>query len=222
MAIISNSKKFVFIHVPKAAGTSVTNILSKYTTYMDLEIGGTSFGEQIQTAYKDRFGLSKHTTASGVRDVLGDEVWKGMFKFSIVRNPYDRTISTYKFLKKWKGTPAKFKEKLDNFSNINEYILSDTWEESDGPDYIFKPQTYWLTDPNERSKVIVDFVGRLENLDNDLANIQSIIEGGQVEPIETPKLNVSVGEHELSAESIDKINLVYSRDFSFWGYDKIC
>lgn len=220
MAIINSSKKFVFVHVPKAAGTSVTNALSKYTTYQDLEIGGTHFGEQIQPAYKKRFGIGKHTPASGIREVIGQDAWDSMFKFSIVRNPYERVISTYKFLNKWQGTPEEFKKLLAKFNDINDYILSDMWEESDGPDFIFKPQTFWLTDINDRSKLIVDFVGKLETLDQDLAHIMSKIEGHNIEAEAAPQLNKTEGDFELSDESIEKINRVYVRDFDFWGYEK--
>lgn len=221
MTIINNSHKFIFIHVPKAAGTSVTNILSKYTTYKDLEIGGTHFGEQIQPAYKKRFGISKHSPASGIREVIGEEAWNEMFTFSIVRNPYDRAISTYKFLKKWEGTSEAFKKKLNKFNDINEYILSDIWEESDGPDYIFKPQTFWLTDAEDRSKTIVDFVGKLESFDRDLAYIMSKIEGEEILPYQSPRLNETKGEFKLSDTAIEKINRVYARDFKFWDYEKI-
>lgn len=219
MAIINQTKGFVFVHVPKAAGTSVTNELSKYTTYQDLEIGGTHFGEQIHSAYNKRFDLAKHTPSSGIRNVIGDVDWDKMFTFSIVRNPYDRVISTYKFLKKWEGTPEEFKNILGEFSDINEYILSDIWEESDGPDFIFRPQTFWLTDQNDRSKVIVDFVGKLETLDKDLAYIMSCIEGKEIKPSKIPQLNKTEGAFELSKESIEKINHVYARDFKFWGYE---
>lgn len=218
MAIINNTKKFIFVHVPKAAGTSVTNVLSKYTTYQDLEIGGTHFGERIQPAYKDRFGLGKHTPASGIRSAIGQSAWDEKFKFSIVRNPYDRVISTYKFLLKWEGTPEHIKNKLAGFKDINEYVLSNMWEESEGPDYIFKPQTFWLTDVNDRNKVIVDYVGKLETLDDDLAHIMSKIEGTEVVSEETEQLNKTEGNFSLSIESIHKINSVYARDFNFFDY----
>ncbi|MGF1774963.1 sulfotransferase family protein [Vibrio wakamikoensis] len=221
MAIINNSKNFVFVHVPKAAGTSVTNALSKYTTYLDLEIGGTHFGEIIQPAYKKRFGLGKHSPASGMRTVIGEDKWNEMFTFSIVRNPYERVISTFKFLNKWEGTPAKYKEELSKFKDINEYILSNMWEESDGPDFIFKPQTFWLTDVKDRNKVIVDFIGKLETLDIDLAKIKSKIEGCEIEEKPTAQLNKTEGEYNLSVESIAKINSHYSRDFAFFDYKTI-
>lgn len=221
MAVINNSKKFIFVHVPKAAGTSVTNVLAQYTTFQDLEIGGTHFGERLQPAYKDRFGLGKHSPASGIRSVIGHEIWDSMYKFSIVRNPYDRVISTYKFLLKWEGTPEAVKAQLAGFKDINEYILSDMWEESEGPDYIFKPQTFWLTDINDRNKVIVDFVGKLETLDQDLAHIQSQIEGRDIEVETTPQLNQTEGDFKLNKEAIEKINTVYARDFKFFDYKNI-
>ena len=130
-------------------------------------------------------------------------------------------ISTYKFLNKWEGTPSKFKKQLAKFNDINDYILSDMWEESDGPDFIFKTQTFWLTDRNDRSKVIVDYVGKLETLDEDLNKIMSTIEGKDLELSKTLQLNKTEGDYELSEASIAKINQVYSRDFSFWGYEMI-
>ena len=201
----------------------MTSAFSKYTSYQDLEIGGTNFGESIQPAYKKRFNLTKHSPASNIRDVVGDRVWNSMFKFSIVRNPYDRVISTYNFLNGWSGTPEKFKEQLSKFSNIDEYISSDIWDESSGPDNIFKPQTFWLTDNKDRGKVIVDFVGRLETLDSDLNKVISKIENVEDAKFESaPVLNRSKGESSLSDASIEKVNEFYKRDFKFWGYEKIC
>lgn len=220
MAIINHSRKFIFVHVPKAAGTSVTNMLSKYTSYRDLEIGGTTFGEKIQSAFKKRFGISKHATSSNLQAIVGEEEWDEMFTFSIVRNPYSRVISTYKFLNEWEGTPTKFKKILAQFSDINDYILSNIWEESNGPDNIFRPQTFWLTDNKDRSKILVNFVGRLETLDNDLNHIISKIEGIKIEKKQAPQLNKTSGNFTLSKKSIDKINEFYSRDFHFWGYEK--
>jgi len=84
MAIINHSFNFVFVHVPKAAGTSVTSILSKYTNYCDLEIGATEFGEYIQPAYKKRFGLAKHSPARDIRNLVGAVAWSKFFTFSFV------------------------------------------------------------------------------------------------------------------------------------------
>jgi hypothetical protein len=220
LAIINSSKKFIFVHVPKAAGTSVTNALSKYTTIFDAEIGGTHFGESVQPFYKKRFGISKHSPASDIKSAIGEEIWDDFFKFSIVRNPYTRAISTYKFLLKWEGTPAEVRKKIASFKSIDHYIASGIWYETNGPDFIFRPQTYWLTNKDSRNEVAVDFVGRLETLDEDLSKIISQIEGTETTVAKSPVLNTTSGDESLSQESKSIIEDFYSRDFFFWGYAK--
>ena len=69
--IVNHSHKFIFVHVPKAAGTSVSELFSKFSAYSDLEVGGTELGEALQNAYKCRFGLTKHSTAEEIRAVVG-------------------------------------------------------------------------------------------------------------------------------------------------------
>lgn len=39
MSIINNSKNFIFIHIPKAAGTPVALFFSKHSRYCDQELG---------------------------------------------------------------------------------------------------------------------------------------------------------------------------------------
>ncbi|MCF1457730.1 MAG: sulfotransferase family protein [Shewanella sp.] len=221
MAIINNSKNFIFVHVPKAAGTSVTSALSDYTTYKDLEIGGTIFGEKVQQAYIERFGLAKHSPASNIKDVIGIVEWDKMFSFSIVRNPYTRVISTYKFLIKWSGTPEAIRKEVSEFNDINDYINSGIWDRTPGPDNIFRPQVFWLTDRDDRENLLVKYIGKCEDLDSHLSVIKSRIEGVDIAATLTPKLNSTEGDLELSKESISRINEFYERDFRLLGYDRM-
>lgn len=220
--IINNTYKFIFVHVPKAAGTSVTNVLSPLTRYCDLEIGGTDFGERIQPAYKKRFGLAKHSASSDIRAVVGSDVWDKYFKFSFVRNPYKRAVSTFNFLKGWDGCPPDMQERLKSYKTFEDYVLSDIWDETFGPDGIFRPQTFWLTDSSDRSAVIVDYVGRIEDIERDMKYVLEKI--GVEVAFEMPKLNVSLkvqAELDLAPEVVDKINFYYKRDFNFFSYEMI-
>jgi len=67
MSIINNKYKFIFVHVPKNGGTSITNFLSSYSTALDIEIGGTQIGELLQTSYIERYGISKHSTSLNLK-----------------------------------------------------------------------------------------------------------------------------------------------------------
>ena len=79
---INHEHKFIFIHIPKNAGTSIRN---------SFEIEG-----------YDKKVVKKnwpHDTCLEIKDYCGEEVWNEYFKFAFVRNPYDRLVSYYHFHK---------------------------------------------------------------------------------------------------------------------------
>lgn len=168
--IINHTYKFVFIHIPKAAGTSLTNALSPLTKYRDQEIGGTHLGQKVGEYYAKRYGLRKHSTAVDIRHVMTAAEWSGYLKFAIVRNPFDRLLSAYHFLKGWEGLPKHHREKIDLYKSAQHFLDSGVWAEWAGPDNIFKPQSTWICD-NKSNEIIVDFLGKTEDLTTDLHEI---------------------------------------------------
>jgi hypothetical protein len=223
MAIINNSHQFIFIHVPKAAGTSLTNALRPYTNYCDLEIGGTEFGEQIQPAYRRRFGLAKHSTAMDIRHIVGTIKWSQMYSFSFVRNPFSRCLSTYYFLRKWQGLNADFAKKIKSFNSFDEYVLSDIWQESNGPDEIFRPQIHWLRAKPNNNQLLVDFVGHIETIETDFAIVLNSIgiAANKQKTLVLPQLNRSQQSSLSDIKNplvIDKIINKYRIDFETFDY----
>ncbi len=98
--IISNSRKFIFIHLHKCAGSSIEQTLDPFLRWDDIILGSTEYGERIQSHYKKRFFLDKHSTAQECFDVVGDDVWDAYYKFATIRNPYSLVVSTFTFAKK--------------------------------------------------------------------------------------------------------------------------
>lgn len=220
--IINNTFKFIFIHIPRAAGTTITNLLSKLTTYCDLEIGGTHFGETIQSLYRKRFGLSKHSPSIEVIKVIGMKEWIRFFTFTFVRNPFTRIYSIYNFSKRWANLPEKYKKIMDQFNSFEEFVLSGILEKDPGYDNIFRPQTYWITDPHNK-KILVDFVGKVENLKDDLMYVLEVIEAKKLIPNldNLPILNQSEPFDIKAYENptvIDVIRKIYSIDFDLFQY----
>lgn len=160
MAIISNTQKYIFIHIPKTGGTTFTAGLANFNTPLDIEIGGTKFGEKLAPLYIEKYGLGKHSTALKMRNIIGKDVYSSFFSFAFVRNPYKRTLSTYSFLKSWRDWPQS--KVMDQFSNIRDFITSDFFSKR-GPDNILQPQYLWVTD--DEGALIVDQVYKLEQLD---------------------------------------------------------
>ena len=61
--IWSASRKFCFIHIPKTGGTTITAAYEPHMLFDDVVLGGTMLGEALQSRYRDRFGVHKHSGA---------------------------------------------------------------------------------------------------------------------------------------------------------------
>ncbi len=95
--IISNSKRFIYIHPHKTAGTSIERAIDPHLQWNDIILGSTDYGEKNQQIYRQRFHLKKHATGQECFDVVGATVWDSYFTFATVRNPYSLAVSTFTY-----------------------------------------------------------------------------------------------------------------------------
>jgi hypothetical protein len=221
--IISNSHKFIFVHVMKTAGTSVSAAIDPYLRWNDVAIGGTRFGEQIQPAFRERFGLHKHSTASEIRAVVGGDVWSSYFTFTVVRHPYDRIVSLYTWLHKtlrnarpdateWSWPVATAFRESSSFSG---FIRHEQFRQSLGG----RPQVEWTCDDD--GHCIVDFVGRFEDLDAARTTISNR-SGVNLEPFARHNASTERTRHAefLSGEAdYEYLHTLHEKDFEMFGYD---
>lgn len=220
--IVNNTHEFIFVHVPKAAGSSLTRMLSALSKYNDIEIGGTPLGEAIQPFMNRRYGLYKHAPAWRIRDVVGEDLFAAYFKFGFVRNPFTRLSSIFHFLKSWDGLPPKWKTEMDRFEDFESFLASDLWAESPGPDAIFEPQVSWLCSRSDPSRLLVDMVGKLENFAQDVARVEKAIPGA-VELHGDQHLNKSpkyTTKQEWDTETTLRVCERYKFDFEVFGYSQ--
>ena len=165
---ICHVNKLIFVHVPKNAGTSILNY----------------FNSTPESILPDQ---------SWKEYSLFYDEWKYYTSFSIVRNPYSRFESFYKFL--------RIGSNINNFVKIvrdNNMILT-------------RPQHYYIYD---NGKIMVDKLVRYENLDKELSSIGIC---------NLPRKNVSKTIPEdmllMNQETIDIINTIYKRDFDIFNYE---
>jgi chondroitin 4-sulfotransferase 11 len=196
LMIISDTKKYIFIHIPKAAGTSIKNLL------MD----NMSEDERKYNYYFDIF--TGHINALTTRKRMGGEYYNSFFKFAFVRNPFDRLVSMY-FSGKNRGAPY-----LIEFKTFGSFIRG-LFQGKVGGYHHYESLSYFLTDKN--NKIMVDFVGRFENLQKDFTVVADRI--GIVGKL--PHDNVS--EHKYyrecyNAKTKSIIYKLYKKDFEIFGY----
>ena len=99
--IISHKHKFIFMHTPKCAGSSIEVSLASVGDEGDL-IGPVT-SEGLPDDYKHPNTFEEHQEETGgiyngmraeeIKNYIGDDIWNEYFKFSVVRNPWDRAIS---------------------------------------------------------------------------------------------------------------------------------
>jgi hypothetical protein len=225
--IINNSCQFIFVHVPKAAGSSLTNHLSKLNRYCDLEVGGTVLGEALQPEFRRRYGLSKHSSVMEIREIAGEALLRQYFSFGFVRNPYERAFSIYNFLKKMSEQQPEAYGEMQKYGTFAEFISSDFYQ-TEGPDRILNPQFFWLRRSASSDDVGVDFVGRVEEIDTCMTELTQKI-GRGMETLsweDVPRINASgdgkktvwdeFQDHQELAEIVFRRNSV---DFRIFGYE---
>jgi hypothetical protein len=99
MTIISNSHRFVFVHLHKCGGSSVETAYQPHARWNDLVLGSTTEGEALQGVYQKLHGLHKHNTAAELADRL-PEIWDDYWTFSMIRHPAATYESFYRWIHK--------------------------------------------------------------------------------------------------------------------------
>ena len=140
--MISTTGRFVFIHVPKTAGSSITSALSHYS---DDPVQFSSIGS---SAVAD-----KHKTASFFQRTRGIAWWDSMRSFAVVRNPWERVVSLFLWLKK-SNHPS-----IAKVNSVNAWLAGDI---------SCRPASVYI---ESRGSIIVDRVIRFETLEQDFINV---------------------------------------------------
>lgn len=170
--IVSEEHRFVYFVVQKVACTSIK------TTLAPIFGIDTARAAELQRDSKPRFIIHRIFRDSGHQigksELLASPQYDDYFKFTFVRNPWDRLVSCYcdkimgKNHKRHDIGSAAFPEirkgmPFDEFVRVVHAIPD---KEADSH---FRSQHVSLFGPDGR--VMVDFVGRFENLREDFAHV---------------------------------------------------
>jgi hypothetical protein len=164
--MISHKHKFIFIHIPKCAGSSIRDF---YFDKPNLDWKTPNYDLLYGWCPKRKFHL-QHATAKQLLEtgLISSKVWDNYYKFTFVRNPWDRAYSAYLWIMrdcKINGAFMDFILRKGVFKDLltNQEMKSTrschTW-----------PQTDFFT---IKGSYDLDYVGRFETLQEDIKFINN-------------------------------------------------
>lgn len=158
MSLISYHKKFIFFHLYKCGGNSLRKLLNQSDSHATEWGGVHGLPEDVRNHYLKEDKL---------------EVFNNFYKFTFIRNPYDFMVSTYFYGKSY---PNHFMHNdiINNNMTMEEFvpyymnIRLQHQNPSIRPIGSNKVVTFhdWLVD--KEGNDIMDYVGKLETMDDDI------------------------------------------------------
>ena len=122
--IISHGRRYIFVHIPKTGGTSLALALEDRAMKDDILIGDTPKAIRRRGRLKALHPagrLWKHSTLADIDGIISPHEAEDFFVFTLVRNPWDRIVSYYHWLRAQEfGHPAVLLAKQMGF---REFVL---------------------------------------------------------------------------------------------------
>jgi len=182
----------IFIHVPKAGGTSVAMAL---------------YGRNIP-----------HATWHKWYD-LNPKKFRSYFKFAVIRHPIPRFVSAFNFLKSGgmnerdQQFANRVLKRFTDASQLAKAMMDYPLQEEILRWWHFQPQVKFVADEAGRSKM--DFLMRLENID---AGFAYILRRLNYQSLELPHLNKTSLQNNspLDQEACEVLLAIYRRDLMLW------
>ena len=193
---ISHKYKCIFVHITKNAGTSITN-----------EFEMTDIGHYPWHIIRDKYPME----------------WLTYFKFTIVRDPYDRFISSYEYSKMeksyWHSSGDSRQGKHTEYDllkdrSFGECVKLFSTQRNKFQNHCWTLQCPYVLSPD--GDIMVDYIVRFENLEEDMKYVYKVCgkepQGRKDNPSQRKE------ENYYDEETKKIVSGVYSRDFRLFNY----
>lgn len=191
-----NKNKCIFIHIPKAAGTSVIASLGK------------------------RKGKGRDHTSWLTYKKADSKKFKRYYKFSFVRNPYDRALSAYHYIASGGNQGAQdvaTGKTILQYTDFDDFVEKALWKGAFRSHLLFLPQSSFIMDANE--VLMMDFLGRFETLEQDFKQVAEALGiDSQIAHHNKGYSTASMEGAGMTQATREKLAILYAQDFVNFGY----
>ena len=239
--LISHRKKFIFTKTKKTAGTSVESVFEPYClpegTWKQTHYTPERISADGIIGYRGYLGDGgqkanwwNHIPAELIRKRVGDKIWNEYFKFTVIRNPFDKLVSGFhmhwshvrqkNFSQKFKAMTKRFVGRagpIELVKGNNEIERFRSWIRAGG--MVSDRETYMID-----GKVCLDHFIRYENLENGVREVLLRLDvdpSGCVIPKFKSNFRKSrtpiVEYYDAETEAI--VRRLYAWELNFFNYD---
>lgn len=195
---ICHKNKFIFFHIPRCGGTS----LGVYFQFhrKDQLYGVINNGKQTITIH--------HLTPTDLKhsQLVNDDILQSYFKFTIIRDPFDRMISDFLWQKKYDKYNIFTDMSFDDYLQFAERIIEEgRYFEKQHFDH-FRPMIMYCVNNDQ---LLVDDILLLENIAEELDRISD-----RIGNVNITRINQSFSDnhHLRTTANIDKVYRLYEPD----------
>ena len=213
--LLSLRHNFLFIHIAKTGGTSIRAAL-RYYKWADPFYIPLFLCSRLSSVTGHRLAckLPRHAKAIAAYEMLPRNIYDKLFKFAFVRNPWDLQVSSYHHI---------LRERPHLLNGINDFKSFLDWKFSPNRPYQFhidiSIQLHSDYVKDLHGNIIVDFIGRYEQLKDDFHEICLRI---GIDPPELPhkrRANNRLDYRKYyTDETAELINDYYKQDIELFGY----
>lgn len=194
---VSWSRNIIFIHIPKTAGVSITEALEAEGVWK-------RNAHHLAARPAPEVEPFQHLTLKQLTSLLGVSYVKNAYVFSVVRNPFDRLVSYYTWMKARNKLTCSF----------DEFVQGDF----DIPD----PQIDYLrlTRSGSVDRYLINQVGYYEHLNSLWRGLQKQIGTKRKLPWENKTTHRWYGDYYKDSGTRDFVLDFYAEDFETFGYNR--
>ena len=205
--LISDSHQFIFVHIRKAAGSSIRDTLEPLSLLKPTDNWSKIKSRFLRTEkdYK-KYAFRQHDNINVAKRLMPPELFESYFKFAFVRNPWDRLVSEYEFIRRRPdhGRHAKVMK-----MGFEKYIVYQSKR-------FDAHQINMLADKN--GNLLMDFIGKFENLHDDWNRVTDKLGIENKELTHRKKAGIKDYNSYYTDESRALVSELWKRDIEAFGY----
>ena len=211
--VLSKKYNYIFFHLPKNAGVSISNalineeyqlIIKKFSQYLLKHLKGKKNNFHFSLDNRDFFFFNSHITCYDFYKLISKKEFENSFKFAVIRNPWDRMVSRYFYSKKVSNYFVNF-----SFEDFVEYDIKNNQK-------VLNQFEFCTVD---RSNFCLNSFIRFENINDDFSKIYKNIFDKS-----TKLKNMNSTYHDdykkyYNTKLKDKIYKNFKKDINFFEYE---